>query len=88
MCCVKYGNFSVKILHVIPKVLGCCFVTKKFDFLDFGVREGDKMAENISGLEGSKAKRLEGLPPSVKDVNVFNVLNVLGATAFCPTVSL
>jgi len=43
--CVKYGNFYGKNLHVIPKVLGCCFVTKKFDFLDFGVRVGDKMAE-------------------------------------------
>ena len=36
--------FYGEILHVIPKVLGCCFVTKKFDFLDFGVRVGDKMA--------------------------------------------
>lgn len=47
------GIFYGKILHVIPKVLGCCFVTKKFDFLDFGVRVGDKMAEGVLGLEGS-----------------------------------
>ena len=40
----KICNFYGKNLHVIPKVPECCFVTKKFDFLDFGVRDGDKMA--------------------------------------------
>jgi hypothetical protein len=39
-------NFYGKNLHVIPKVLECCFVTKKFDFVDLGGRGGDKMAED------------------------------------------
>lgn len=50
-------NFYGKIHYVIPKVLVCCFVTKKFDFLDFGGRVGDKMAETFWGL---KAQRLKG----------------------------
>ena len=52
MLCVKCGNFYGKILHVIPKGLVCCFVTKKFDFLDFGVRDGDKMAERAAPFNG------------------------------------
>ena len=47
--CVKCEIFYGEILHVIPKVLSCFFGTKKIDFLDFGGRVGDKMAERVAG---------------------------------------
>ena len=74
-----------KIFMSYQKFWGVVLSQKSLKFWILVAEMVTKWQKMFCGLKGLKAKRLGGLPPSVKDVNAFNVL---GATAFCPTVSL
>jgi len=69
----------------------CCarFYAALFNFVEgFAVSSFYGFAVSEFGLEGSKAKRLECLPPSLRPLRPLKTLRHVGATAFSLAVRL